>query len=169
MYRGSSFLLQRAYTVHKPVVGVLASSRFSELWRRDIGADAGDIALAGTIMELVEDVAAEYRKVDAEYKERAGKEPQKSMDLLVTKALLGTVGCVPARDTYFEKGFKAHFKPLKIPYGALNERFIENLLQFCIEQRRKLAALQPEMTDVDDVPYPAMKLVDMYFWQRGVT
>lgn len=168
MYRPSSFLLQRAYTVHRAVVSVLASSRFSELWERDnIGADSADIALAGTIMELVEAVKAEYRKVDAEYKELTGTKPQKSMDLLVTKALLGTVGCLPARDTYFEKGFKAHFKPLEIPYGALNEAFTENILQFCVEQKRKLAELQLEIVDVDDVPYPVMKLVDMYFWQRG--
>ena len=145
----------------------LASSQFSELWQRDIGVYTEDMALAGTIMELVKKVEDEYRKVDAEYKERTGKKPQKNMDLVVTKALLGTLGCLPARDTYFEKGFKAHFKPLRITYGGLNVKFIENILQFCIEQGRKLAELQPEIVDVDDRPYPFMKLVDMYFWQRG--
>ena len=170
MYRPSSFLFQRAYTVHKPVIGVLASSRFSELWERDnIGTEAKDIALAGMIMELAETVEVEYRKVDAEYKEPTGKKPQESMNRLVTKALLGTVGCLPARDTYFKSGFKAHFNPQGIPCGDLDVRFIENILQFCVEQKRKLAELQVEIVDVDDVPYPFMKLVDMYFWQRGAS
>src|SRR5215471_11577824 len=42
MYRGSSFLLQHTYTVHKSVIVQLASMRFSLLWKREFGAEAND-------------------------------------------------------------------------------------------------------------------------------
>ena len=168
MYRGSSFLLQRDYSVHRPVIRVLASTEFAELWQqRDIGTDPEDRALAAKIMDLVEKVDAKYREADAEYKEPLGKKPQKSMDLVVTKVLLGTVGCLPARDTYFERGFKAHFKLQGVPYGSLNRKFVDNILQFCIDHRPVLSELQPKIVDLKCRPYPLMKLVDMHFWQIG--
>ena len=112
-------------------------------------------------------VDAVYREADAEYKDFVQKQRQKSMDLLVTKVVLGTVGCLPARDTYFERGFKAHFKPQRVPYGSLNRGFVDNILQFCIDHQPVLAELQPKIVDLWGLPYPLMKLVDMHFWQIG--
>lgn len=168
MYRGSSFLSQRAYTVHEPVIEVLASPKFSELWQRDIGSDDEDIALAGTIKEVVDQVDAAYRKIDIEYKEITGKNPQDSMDTVVTKVLLGTVGCLPARDSLFEQGFK-HAKPWPYTNGSRNCRFVKNTLNFCIDNRQQLAKLQSEIVDLWGRPYPLMKLVDMHFWQIGAS
>ena len=164
MYRGSSFLSERAYKVHKPIMSVLASCEFSELWQRDIGAQDEDIELAETIVELVEEVDAAYRKVDVQHKRLTGKPPQKKMDTVVTKVLLSTVACLPARDSFFEKGLK-HERSYR--YGALNRDFVQNTLKFCINHRPKLAELQREVVDHSGRPYPLMKLVDMHFWQIG--
>lgn len=155
MYRSTSFLSKCAYTVHKPVMRVLASCQFSELWQRDIGAQDEDVELAGTIMDLVEEVEAAYRKVDVR---------QKKMDTVVTKVLLSTVACLPARDRFFENGLR-HERPY--PYGSLNENFVRKTLKFCIKHRPKLAELQREVVDLGGSPYPLMKLVDMHFWQLG--
>ena len=108
---------------------------------------------AGTTMELVETVEAEYRKLT----------DQQKMDTLVTKVLLGTVGCLPARDSYFEKGFKHEGHT----YGSLNRSFVRRVLDFCSEHRSKLTKLQPKIVDLRCRPYPLMKLVDMHFWQVG--
>ena len=95
MYRGSGFLLQYAYTVHKPVIRALASSEeFLDLLQHDVGAKNSDIELTQTIMDLVKLV----RKAYCPFGRRFDKKPT---DTLVTKVLLGTVGCLPARDTYF--------------------------------------------------------------------
>ena len=160
MYR-SPFLREHAYTVHKPVIRALASPPFSILWQRDVGARDNDDQLSGTIMDLVKEVETEYR-------ERMGKQQQKDTDTLVTKVLLGTVGCLPARDTFFEKGFKEWFKAQESTYGGLNERFVKRILRVCISHRRKLAGLQPKILDLGGRPYPLMKLVDMHFWQIGL-
>ena len=95
MYRGSSFLLQRTYTAHMPVIRALASRQFSNLWQRDVGTRDDDIELGATIMALVESVKVAY--------EQFGK----PTDTLATKVLLGTVGCLPACDRYFIQGFRA--------------------------------------------------------------
>ena len=164
MYRASSFLSQRAYTVHKPVMSVLASRQFSELWQRDIGGQDQDIELAGTIMELVKEVRTAYRKVDVQYKKLTGERPQKDMDTVVTKVLLGTVACLPARDSLFKEGVKNERSDLQ---GGLNRNFVQNALKFCIDHRPKLVELQREVVDLGGRPYPLMKLVDMHFWQIG--
>jgi hypothetical protein len=44
MYRGSTFLLQHAYTVHLGVVDCLAFPRFAPLWEREFGCEATVIA-----------------------------------------------------------------------------------------------------------------------------
>src|SRR5439155_8935220 len=42
MYRASSFLSKRAYTVHLKAIDCLADPRWSWLWRNEFGANDGD-------------------------------------------------------------------------------------------------------------------------------
>src|SRR6266567_156144 len=42
MYRGSSFLLQHAYTAHLGVIDQLVKPRFSVLWKQEFGAVEND-------------------------------------------------------------------------------------------------------------------------------
>jgi hypothetical protein len=53
MYRGSTFLLQHAYTVHLGVIDCLISPRFAPLWEREFGADETDVELVPLILEAV--------------------------------------------------------------------------------------------------------------------
>ena len=151
MYRGSSFLLQRSHTAHKPVIRALASPRFSNLWQRDVGSSNEDVRLAANIIDLVDSVKSAYRKFGT------------PSDTLITKVLLGTIGCLPACDRFFVKGFRERgFK-----YAGLNRRFVDQTLQFCIKHRLKLADLQSKFSHSGGPQYPLMKLVDMHFWQTG--
>ena len=152
MYRGSTVIRNYDYTIHRPVICVLASSDFKDLWQRDVGAHDNDIGLVATIMKLVKLVGAEYRRLG-----------QKNTDILVTKVLLGTVCCLPARDDYFRKGCsKGGFT-----FGSLNEDFVKRILEFCKEYRQELSEIQRDKLDLYGHPYPFMKLVDMHFFQLG--
>lgn len=151
MYRGSSFLLQRTHTAHLPVIQVLASPQFSNLWSRDVGTHDHDIELAATIMALVESVKAAYKQFGT------------PTDTLATKVLLGTVGCLPACDRYFIDGFKS----TRFPYSSLNRLFVDRILEFVVDNRLELSQLQTMIIDRDGPQYPLMKLVDMHFWQIG--
>jgi hypothetical protein len=84
-------------------------------------------------------------------------------DTLVTKILLGTLGCLPACDRFFIDGFKA----AGLSYSRLNSNFINRLLEFTHTNLPALRAEQSRIESHSGVRYPLMKLVDMYFWQLG--
>ncbi len=88
MYRGSSFLLRYAYTAHRPVVDLLAEPRFLPLWGREFGAGEHDAELQPLVLEAV----AGVRRAYAPLATRTGK----PTETLITKVLLGTLGCLPA-------------------------------------------------------------------------
>ena len=151
MYRGSSFLLQHAFTAHLPVIHVLASPQFSDLWQRDVGTQDGDVELAETLLALVDSVKAAYKRFGT------------PTDTLATKILLGTVGCLPACDRYFIRGFRKQ----GYPYSGVNLPLVNRILEFVTRNRRELAETQATIFDRGGLRYPLMKLVDMYFWQLG--
>jgi hypothetical protein len=151
MYRGSSFLLQHDYTVHKPVVTAVLSERLAPLWERDLGSDAKDVELSSLIFEAVGIVKAAYKPFG------------EATDTLATKVLLGTVGCLPACDRYFVDGFKLSGQQ----YSYLNRLFVVRMLGFCTNHIDELRDQQRSIYSVSGMHYPIMKLADMFFWQIG--
>lgn len=98
MYRGSTFLLQRAYTVHLGVVDCLASPRFAPLWEREFGSEEEEVEFVPVILDAAKEISTAYGQFG---------EPTET---LVTKVLLGTFGCLPACDQYFIAGFSFKLK-----------------------------------------------------------
>lgn len=157
MYRGSSFLLQYTYTVHRPVIGVLCDRRFDRLWSTDVGTTDTDHQLIPVILDLVIAIRHAYKPFAPT---RNSNQPT---DTLVTKVILGTFGCLPACDRYFVDGAKLE----ALKYSRLDASFIQRLLYFC---NRHLPALQREQAGIAQscgLRYPLMKLIDMHFWQIG--
>jgi hypothetical protein len=150
MYR-NSFLLQHAYSVHLRVVDRLALPAFAPLWTVDVGSKAEHSLLAPAILAAVESVREAYRPFG------------EATHTLVTKVLLGTVGCLPACDRFFIDGFKR----AGYSYSWLNARFVDRILLFCSENLGDLQAEQARIETASGVTYPIMKLADMYFWQIG--
>src|SRR3954471_24429399 len=60
MYRGSSFLLRHAYTVHRAVVDLLAEEQFRPLWEREFGAGEHDAYLHPLVLDAVTAVRRAY-------------------------------------------------------------------------------------------------------------
>jgi len=84
-------------------------------------------------------------------------------DTLVTKVLLGMLGCLPACDRYFLFGFKSE----GLSYSYLNKPFVQRLVEFCGNNMNDLRNEQERIASAGGLRYPLMKLVDMYFWQIG--
>jgi len=157
MYRGSSFLLQHAYTVHLAVIDQLVAPRFSVLWKQECGAGDNDTKLVPIILEAIDAVREGYRPF------APAAESRQASDTLVTKVILGTFGSMPACDRYFIDGFRiAGFR-----YSYLNAKFVERVLHFCRDNLRDLREEQTRIERLGGMQYPLMKLVDMYFWQIG--
>ena len=157
MNRGSSFLLQHAYTVHRDVIDLVADARFDALWGMDFGAGEAD----GQLMPLVGELIAGIRQAYKPFVSATGS--AQPTDTLITKVILVTFGCLPACDRYFIDGFKSE----GLKYSYLNDKFVERILGFCHEHLPELQKEQVGIEQSGGLHYPLMKLVDMYFWQLG--
>ena len=151
MYRGSSFLLQCSYTVHKGVVEQLASNWFSDLWEAEIGSERSHEYLIPLMLAAICAVRKAYKPFGH------------ATDTLVSKVLLGTLGCLPACDRFFVSGLRKSGHQ----YSYINRKFVTRMLDFCVEHKKALRHEQTSIRDSVEVCYPFMKLVDMYFWQLG--
>jgi hypothetical protein len=150
MYRGSTFLLQYAYTAHLGVIDCLSEPRFSPLWESEFGSGKNDLALVPTVLDVIQASRKAYEPFGY------------ATDTLVTKVILGTLGCLPACDQYFIEGFNQAFS-----YSSLNARFVDRLLLFCKDYLADLRGEQERIERSSRVHYPIMKLVDMCFWQTS--
>lgn len=159
MYRGSSFLLQKDYRVHIPVVKELLNEKYDAL----AGIKCSEFR-EDTNQKLLQDINSflekYYDRIRREVKEQELKN-QLSFTL-ITKILMGTLGCVPAYDRYFIAGIKNQ----KIATGNYNLKSIMLLVDFYEKNAERLESARSKML-VEGMPYPQMKMIDMGFWQIG--
>ncbi|MCI8793323.1 MAG: hypothetical protein HFG38_11090 [Eubacterium sp.] len=159
MYRGSSFLLQKDYKVHVPVVEELLKVHYNELFGLEcIELRKNDVQKKLT--ELNWFMTAYYNKIRKSVKETEVK--NKLSATLITKILMGSLGCVPAYDRYFIDGVKGQ----KVTTGIYNIKSILKLVDFYDTNHVRLEETRKRLK-VYDLPYPQMKLLDMGFWQIG--
>lgn len=82
--------------------------------------------------------------------------------VLITKILMGTLGCVPAYDRFFQDGAKY----LGLEHNSYKEKSLRELADFYEAHNDRLEQARRGMR-TDDLIYPQMKLLDMGFWQVG--
>lgn len=157
MYRGSSFLLWKDYLVHREVVKRLLSSTHlrSVDFSQECSAEIDQIFewsdwIRNWYEEHIREVNGKSRKIHV-------------TDTLTTKILLGTLGCIPAYDRYFIGGLRAE----KLSYSRISKPHFRSLVEFYKHNKGDFDSAQVEIKKKSGVYYPAMKLVDMYFWQIG--
>jgi len=99
-----SFLLQKDYKIHIPVIEELLKEKYDSLsgikcleFRKEINQ-----RLLGELNEFIRD---HYDAVRSSVKKREIKNDVSYT--LITKILMGTLGCVPAYDRFFISGIKS--------------------------------------------------------------
>ena len=97
MYRGSSILLQKDYTIHKKAVEIV-NQYHANLYRVAAPPSKEISAIYGEL----------YGKLESVYT-IDGRTPS---DTLITKIMLGTLGCIPAFDRFFKAGAR------RVRFGA---------------------------------------------------
>lgn len=153
----NSKLLKNNYKIHRPIVDILLDmdeknlKLLNNLKCQDWLNDKDDCR--NKLNEL-------YRKIRAKY-ESFGVS---GTDTLITKVLLGTLGCVPAFDNLFKEGISGngnwHRRSLAIDWmTALSQFFVKN--ERAIEKK----CLSFKSSNDEDIPYPQMKILDMGFWK----
>lgn len=167
MYRGSSFLLWKDYLIHLEVVNKILE--YKKLQNLDF-ATCNIEATAKEMFDLIFWIKNWYSKNIGEIKEFKNKKSGAAKKInvsntLVTKILLGTLGCIPAYDIYFVRGLQ---------YEALDTKLTSNnfikIVKFYQQNKDAFDAAQKKILESDDtaVQYPIMKLIDMYFWNMGM-
>lgn len=159
MYRGSSFLLQKDYKIHIPIIKELLDSKYDDLF----GIDCEHLLLEkpqNLLMELNDFVSQYYDVIRRDVK---GDDIKNGLsETLITKILMGTMGCVPAYDRYFIAGIKAK----KVAVGRYKIKSIIQLAEFYQNNYDQLENARKKLW-VEDILYPQMKLIDMGFWKIG--
>lgn len=81
-------------------------------------------------------------------------------DTLVTKILLGTLGCVPAYDRYYVQAVKQY----GISTGGFNKESVRDVAKYYLSHKDAFETVRAELSTCG-VEYPVMKLMDMCMWQ----
>lgn len=147
MLCGSSELLRRSVRSFVPVVEALVAAP-PALWTTDADRYSEDaieaiLSFAGTLRQTLHADAS---------------------DILVTKVLLGTMGCVPAFDTNFKKGFIV---------ARFGRKSLRRVGQFSGDNTEVIEAHRETTLGFDTgVPterrYTRAKVIDMIFFIEGM-
>ena len=159
MYRGSSFLLQKDYKVLTPIVEKILKPEYDCLFGLAC-TDLRESEVQKRLENLNKYIAKHFEPIRDEVAGRAVA--SQVSPVLITKILMGTLGCVPAYDIFFEKGARR----LGIKEKNYNEDSLLELADFYEEHNDRLEEARRGMR-TDDLTYPQMKLLDMGFWQIG--
>jgi hypothetical protein len=160
MYRGSSALLWKDYTIHKPAVSKILEAKYGTLWDLHFGDSGHDNTTAKLIISLSDELKKVYHK---QIKSVNGKKKHyQPTETLITKVLLGTVGCTPACDQFFITGFRQELK-----FSRFSKKFLCRAFQFYRENEPAFLETRKAIEKQGGIYYPPMKLVDMYFWELG--
>ena len=159
MYRGSSFLLQKDYKVLVPIVEEVLKPEYDCLFGVAC-ADLRESEVKDRLENLNKYIAKHFEPIRDEV---AGRKVASDVSpVLITKILMGTLGCVPAYDRFFVDGIKKY----KVTTQEYSLESVRKLAKFYEAHNDRLEEARRGMR-VGDLIYPQMKLLDMGFWQVG--
>ena len=185
MYRGSSFLLNRDYKAHLKAVDIILEPKYESLWNfnpsDEESIESADKLLfsqsennRGIYWRIKEDA---YNSIPAPESNLSSSynSPSKGVptDTLITKILLGTFACIPAFDRFFVDGVKISNKNLpedeKISTNleSKQQKSFKAIAKFALNHPDSISSLINDDNFKGLKDYPVMKIVDMYFWQKG--
>ena len=159
MYRGSAYLPKKSAKVLEPIIDLIANQPPS-FWEIDVHSYTPE-----NIPRLIDFKREIVSRL--EYKKASGVLGTPS-DVLVTKIMLGVFGNVPAFDTNFRKGFKAHGC---CTFGEDSLKAIADFYRVNSEiiDHFHCAIHTIEFNTGQDTPrlYTRAKIVDMVFFVEG--
>ena len=161
MYRGSSFLLQKDYKVHTPIVEEILKPEYDCLFGLAC-ADLRESEVQMMLTTVYDYIAAYFRPMRDEAAGRAVASPVSPV--LITKILMGTLGCVPAYDRFFQDGVAT----CRVTTREYSLKSVLSLADFYEEHNDRLAEARKDF-EGDGLTYLQMKLLDMGFGRLVTT
>ena len=165
MYRGSSFLLQQDYKIHEEAVEKILLEKY-DLLQGIVCEELRKKCVHKLLWHLRDELRQIYGSIRSDVVRQCAKcEPKtNTSDILVSKILMGTLGCVPAYDNYFVKAVRKY----DVSSGIFGKRSMNGLIMFYATNRLQFETVRKNMRIPDTkLIYPQMKFLDMGFWQIG--
>ena len=128
---------------------------------------------------MLEEVSTRIRKAYADERPSFEGVTNNATDTLVTKILLGTLGCVPAYDRYYVQAVRQYgisaggydrrsvrnvAKYYGISAGGFNKESVRDVAKYYLSHKDAFETVRAELSTCG-VEYPVMKLMDMCMWQ----
>lgn len=159
MYRGSSFLLQKDYKIHIPAIITILEIKYDVLQGIKC-SQLKNTSNLSLLSDLYCELAKYYRAVRSEVAE--SEVTHNISETLITKILMGTLGCVPAYDRYFKSGLALE----KVGIQKYGKNSLIKVCEFYEEHYDELEEARAKM-NVEGLEYPQLKVLDMGFWKIG--
>lgn len=156
MLRGS-FLLRKDYTIQSRIINILFKEEYDYLWDIDF-KNINDELYYNLVLNLKKEIGNEYRKIRKEVK---GNIKTDITDTLISKVMLGTIGCVPAYDRFFKD------KKSNVKTYAFNKESLKSLVKYYLDNYEELEKYRKRISTSSNIEYTQMKIIDMIFWQMG--
>lgn len=157
MYRGSSGLLQKNSKVHEGAVDILKGYRNLRCTKEN-----------ELTLERVDELLEAKNRLQVYYSGfyfNRGNQYKTitPTDTLISKIMLGSLGCTPAFDRYFITGANE----IGLSLSRFNRSSVFDLIEYIEANKRAVLNCQRKINRQSEVYYPLMKVVDMHFWQIG--
>lgn len=144
--------LKKDYKIHLPIAKLLTSDTYKNLYGLTMKELCNEVIIT-QIKGLSDKIVDIYQSIVPD------KTPTQT---LITKILLGTIGCTPAYDRYFISGLKL----CKVKQCNYNSNSLLQLAQFYNQNNNEFEEFQNKISQ-NRIKYPPMKIIDMCFWQLG--
>nr|MBQ0091549.1 hypothetical protein [Candidatus Enterousia merdequi] len=162
MYRGSSFLLNYDYTIHKNAIKTLCCSK---LWKPRLDNEEG---FEKYFNDLIKKLNKAYIKYYSEYiKNKNLKTDSTLTNTLVTKIILGTIGITPAYDRFFKQGVDELNNKLKPCIDGETIKFSKTVSAEEIIKWWKFYKQYQSSLKKYNHGYPPMKQIDRFVFELG--
>lgn len=161
MFRPSSFLLQYDYKIHIPAIKEILKQEYDILFALEYKEILNN---SEKIQQLFIRLNNQLNSIYKPYRKKSTERHISST--LITKILLGTLGCIPAYDRFFIKSAR----DTGITKGDYNfDNPLSNLLELAEFYQTHFKELEKyrKRLKVNDIEYPQMKILDMGLWQMS--
>lgn len=158
MYRGSSALLFNDYRVHEDAVDIILDQKYNKLWNYNPFDPSNNVSLPQEFFDRWNgELWQAYNKLmkKTNYPRKKQDSPNAS-EILVTKVMLGTWGCVPAYDTFLKKGLQ---------YLNIDDSVTVEGLKSIIKYFKPCSDVNKIVQSLPQ--YTPMKIIDAYLWELG--
>lgn len=170
MYRGSSFMLRHDYKIHYGIVELVLERDYCELLNASPEVFVDDTLFKNKINLLYDKINKHFHRIL----------PNENLNnqisiILITKIIIGTLGCTPAIDRFFDETRKHELRgrgTIITKNRRLGDIMSDIGVYWKNNQTKIKAAVDSiinfhKSTGIPDFTYPNAKILDMIFWQEG--